>query len=64
MNIEEIINEVKSGYKLWEYKSFPLVNGGLYHLMYFHDKVYDDPKQLRLFGDDEWDSMKKNNYQK
>ena len=64
MGIEKIVKDVNEEFKLYEFKSFVLVNGNRYYVMYFEDKRYDNPNQLNLFGDDVWNSLKKKGYEK
>ena len=58
MDIEDIVSGIKENYVLYESKDFPLANGGRFYTLYFRDKTYNDSKQLRLWGDVEWNSMK------
>jgi hypothetical protein len=64
VGIEKIVKDVNEEFKLYEFKSFVLVNGNRYYVMYFEDKRYDNPNQLNLFGDDVWNSLKKKGYEK
>jgi hypothetical protein len=64
MGIDDLLNNIKEEHKVLYKYDFRLVNGDVYYQLYFRTDFYGNPRQLKLWGDDEWKSMKSGSYEK